>query len=226
MGRGYNRKFGIYATPEGQLTAEGKLFVARWLEEFPNPVRIIKRRYKGLYLAARAWGISDDDMNMMCMETASVSALCFHPDNGISFVTFAGIRMKGRLHRALKAIEKRDRQFIKGIDNERVLLPRFSKVDIDEVKAFDVEICLLERSELLALVCNRINYALESLVVNNRKKEMFKMYYGIIGTPKQSNKEIATLMKCHKSLVTHYVNEVRRRILSDLKSVYEEYIGS
>ncbi len=94
--------FGPLATPSGRLTAEGREFVERWLDEMPSGRRIgfFRRKFAALYAVARR-RFEDDEIDAILCAGASTAALRFDPDRNIQFLTFASFAMRRAMENAL-----------------------------------------------------------------------------------------------------------------------------
>ena len=73
--------------PTGRLTSEGQAFVAEWLDRWPNPGRVLRNKYPGLWgFAASRFGVAA--VNATCVSAAAVAALTYMPQVDAPWVFF------------------------------------------------------------------------------------------------------------------------------------------
>lgn len=106
MANGIRVPLGPYAvldeeTQEAKLTDEGRRVVLDWLDDYPEPVKLLMTKHRKLAMAAEEI-LGAEEVDALCRAGAARAALTFDPSRGFLFTTYCGPYLRAFVGKALE----------------------------------------------------------------------------------------------------------------------------
>ncbi len=202
----------IYTDAAGRLTEEGSKLLAEFMAKWPNPSKLLYKKWPGLYRRAIDRGYCRDEIDCICNLAAVVAARDFDADRS-SFTTYIGWRFFAALR---KELHRPKRQ---GARMPRADLFLDSIPDHREVDRFEREEWRADLRKKVAVALDASTAEAMARCPTSRRREIFAAWHGLGGAIPRKTADLAAAFGISPDRVRQTEKSVLQRLAPALESL-------
>jgi len=199
------------------LTNEQRDFLGQWLLKYPEPGKVLARRFRSLYFAARNT-MSVEEIHSACLEGCVRAVAKFDPAHSL-FETFAAHDMRAAVQAELRRWKKLENSGVKVLEDE-LTDDGFRRSDaVAEVKPDE-----LEAAEHVRVLQAEVTQVVTKRLLK-REQLVVALCFGVDGVHRTRG-EVGRLLGITGCRVRQLYERSMQRLRSELEVVYRERMKS